>query len=63
MPMKQDITSAGVEELLTPEDVDNRFFAPAKVGNWVIWPGKAWHRPGILESKDWRYIVAADMEL
>jgi putative YphP/YqiW family bacilliredoxin len=23
MPMKQDITSAGVEELLTPEDVDN----------------------------------------
>ncbi len=23
IPMKQDITSAGVEELLTPEDVDN----------------------------------------
>jgi len=23
MPMKQDITSAGVDELLTPEDVDN----------------------------------------
>lgn len=23
MPMKQDITSAGVQELLTPEDVDN----------------------------------------
>lgn len=46
-----------------PEDNRERFFAPAKVGHWVIWPGKAWHRPGILESEEWRYIIAADMEL
>lgn len=36
---------------------------PAKLGHWIIFPGKTWHRPGILESSDWRYIVAADMEI
>ena len=35
----------------------------AKLGQWVIFPGKTWHRPGKLISKDYRYIVAADMEL
>jgi hypothetical protein len=29
----------------------------------LIFPGKTWHRPGILESNNWRYIVAADMEI
>ena len=36
---------------------------PAKLGHWLIFPGKTWHRPGILETKEWRYIVAADMEI
>ena len=38
-------------------------YCPAKLGYWLIFPGKTWHRPGVLNSKDWRYIVAADMEL
>ena len=45
-----------------PESVGHHF-ASAKLGQWVIFPGKSWHRPGILEKKEWRYIVAADMEL
>ena len=64
LPEGVNLETSGTEfSHTTPEDVDKRFFAPAKVGHWVIWPGKAWHRPGILESKEWRYIVAADMEL
>ena len=38
-------------------------YVPAKEGHWLIFPGKTWHRPGILEKKQWRYIVAADMEI
>lgn len=38
-------------------------FCPGKVGHWIIFPGKTWHRPGIIEGTDWRYIVAADMEI
>lgn len=34
-----------------------------KIGNWLIFPGKLWHRPGYLEVDDWRYTVAADMEI
>jgi len=45
----------------TPEGESE--MCPSKLGHWIIFPGKTWHRPGILESKDWRYIVAADMEL
>lgn len=45
----------------TPEgDVE---YIPAEIGSWLIFPGKTWHRPGLLESKEWRYIVAADMEV
>jgi hypothetical protein len=28
----------------------------------MIYPGKIWHRPGVLQSEDDRFIVAADME-
>ena len=31
-------------------------------GHWMIYPGKIWHRPGIVQSHEDRYIVAADME-
>ena len=45
----------------TPEGATE--YVPAQQGHWLIFPGKTWHRPGILESTDWRYVVAADMEL
>jgi len=64
IPSDTNLFTSGTELThTTPEDVNNRFFAPAKLGHWIIFPGKAWHRPGILESEEWRYIVAADMEL
>ena len=53
---------AGTE--LAPNGVegDGKYFAPWKTGHWMIYPGKIWHRPGILQSNEDRYIVAADME-
>jgi hypothetical protein len=60
----------GVDELTSgtefspngPEKEEGRFFVPAKQGYWAIWPGTTWHRPGILQSEQDRFIIAADLE-
>jgi hypothetical protein len=64
MPANINFNIAGTE--FAPNGVEDEmsyFFAPAKIGHWIIFPGKSWHRPGILQSNEWRYIVAADMEI
>jgi len=45
----------------TPEGETD--LCPAKLGHWLIFPGKTWHRPGDLTSNEFRYIIAADMEI
>ena len=63
LPDDIDLKTAGTEFAPNGVEGDGKFFAEAKVGNWIIFPGKSWHRPGLLQSKDDRYIVAADMEI
>ena len=63
IPEGANLETSGTEFAVENPEQGKRFFAPAKLGHWIIWPGKAWHRPGILEKKEWRYIVAADMEI
>ena len=57
-----DLDTAGTE--LAPNGVENegKYITPFKTGHWMIYPGKIWHRPGILQSEKNRYIVAADLE-
>ena len=62
MPNGANLETSGTELAFdTPEGKTK--YVPAQEGYWLIFPGKTWHRPGILESNDWRYIVAADMEI
>ena len=58
----KDLNTAGTE--LAPNGVENegKYITPFKTGHWMIYPGKIWHRPGILQSDNNRYIVAADLE-
>jgi len=58
----KDLDTAGTE--LAPNGVEGegKYITPFKTGHWMIYPGKIWHRPGILQSTKNRYIVAADME-
>ena len=58
----KDLNTAGTE--LAPNGVEDegKYFVPWKTGHWMIYPGKIWHRPGIVQSNENRYIVAADME-
>ena len=62
LPLDCKLASSGTELAhTTPEGITE--YVPARQGHWLIFPGKTWHRPGILESNDWRYVVAADMEI
>ena len=58
----KDLEKAGTE--LAPDSPESKgnFFVPWKTGHWMIYPGAVWHRPGVVQSLNDRYIVAADME-
>ena len=64
LPEGIDTTTAGTEMAPAGPEADptTRYFADAQAGQWLIYPGKQWHRPGIVQSKEDRFIVAADME-
>lgn len=63
MPERINLQIAGTEFAPSGiEDPSTYHFAEARLGNWIIFPGTSWHRPGILQSNENRYIVAADME-
>jgi hypothetical protein len=41
---------------------DGKFFVRPTDGNWLIYPSNQWHRPGIVQSNDYRFILAVDVE-
>jgi len=44
-----------------PENNDKYFVKPTDY-NWLVYPSNQWHRPGIVQSMDYRFILAADIE-
>ena len=41
---------------------DGKFFVKPTDGSWLIYPSNQWHRPGIVQSNDYRFVLAADIE-
>jgi hypothetical protein len=41
---------------------DGKFFVRPTDGNWLIYPSNQWHRPGIVQSNDYRFVLAVDIE-
>lgn len=62
IPDDVDLLTAGTEFAPNGVEGDNKFITEWRTGHWIIYPGKLWHRPGIVQSQQDRYIVAADME-
>ena len=58
----KDLEKAGTELAPVSPEGEGNFFVPWKTGHWMIYPGAVWHRPGVVQSLNDRYIVAADME-
>ena len=58
----KDLEKAGTELAPVSPEGEGNFFVPWKTGHWMIYPGAVWHSPGVVQSQQDRFIVAADME-
>lgn len=53
---------SGTEFSLNWPARDNDFYLKPKDLTWIVYPSKLWHRPGITDSSEYRFVFAADME-
>lgn len=44
-----------------PEE-EGKYYVKPTLGHWLIYPGDQWHRPGIVQSDEYRFVLAADIE-
>ena len=61
IPDDADLNTSGTEFAFDSPDQPNRWLGPVKPFNWLIYPGKTWHRPTPPQSSQNRFIIAADM--
>ena len=58
----QDLDYCGTEMAPNGPTNDGKFFVRPTMGSWLIYPSNQWHRPGIVQSNNYRFILAADVE-
>ena len=58
----KDRDYAGTEMAPNGPTGDGKFFVSPTDYNWLIYPSDQWHRPGIVQSMDYRFILAVDVE-
>lgn len=58
----QDRDYCGTEMAPNGPESDGKFFVRPTDYNWVIYPSSTWHRPGIVQSNKYRFILAVDIE-
>jgi len=54
--------TAGTEFGFDPPNFKDTFYMRPNNLTWNIYPSKLWHRPGIIDTTDYRFVFAADME-
>ncbi len=58
----QDRDYCGTEMAPTGPAGEDKFYVRPSDRNWLVYPSDQWHRPGIVQSNQFRYILAADVE-
>jgi hypothetical protein len=58
----KDRDYCGTEISLDMPGSDRNFYIKPSDFSWIIYPSKLWHRPGITQSNQWRFVLAADVE-
>ena len=58
----KDRDYAGTEMAPNGPEGDDKFFVRPTDSNWLIYPSNQWHRPGIVQSNNYRFILAVDVE-
>lgn len=57
-----DLDLRGTEMAPNGVESNNRIFVRPSYQNWLVYPSYIWHRPGIVDSEKFRFILAADVE-
>jgi len=58
----KDISTCGTEIAPNGPEGDGKFFIRPNYFTWTIYPSIIWHRPGIVQSDQYRFILAADID-
>lgn len=62
IPQTSNPDLTGTEFSMDWPNRDHDFYLKPKDLTWIVYPSKLWHRPGITDSKEYRFVFAADME-
>ena len=57
----QDLSTCGTEMAPYGPEGDGKFYVGPNNYTWNIYPSETWHRPGIVQSDKYRYVLAADI--
>jgi len=58
----KDYDYCGTEMAPNGPDGEGKMFVKPAEYTWLIYPSDQWHRPGIVQSNQYRFILAADIE-
>jgi hypothetical protein len=58
----KDYDYCGTEMAPNGPDGEGKLFVKPAEYTWLIYPSDQWHRPGIVQSDQYRFILAADIE-
>jgi hypothetical protein len=58
----KDRDYCGTEMAPNGPEKEGKFFVKPTDGHWLMYPSDQWHRPGIPQSDEYRFIIAADVE-
>jgi len=57
-----DFDTCGTEMAPNGPLNDGKFYVRPSYYTWLIYPSEVWHRPGIVQSEKYRFILAADVD-
>lgn len=58
----EDRNTCGTEMAPYGPQANDKYFIKPTDGHWLIYPSDLWHRPGIVQSDKYRFVLAADVE-
>jgi hypothetical protein len=58
----KDRDTCGTEIAPNGPEGDGKFFVRPSDYTWLIYPSQTWHRPGIAQSDEYRFVLAADID-
>jgi len=62
IPQTSNPDLTGTEFAMDYPNFNDTFFLKPNSLTWNVYPSKLWHRPGITDSDEYRFVFAADME-